>query len=122
MIPIAADKFRPRGTQATLSLVPGNPIRLRDEAPNVRAVEWEMVQRAALTPALIAKYAGDYKSPELNASYRVVAGSDGLKLVHSDWETPMTLGAIYQDGFRAAELGLIRFTRNKKNQVDGFVI
>jgi hypothetical protein len=97
-------------------------MRLRDEAPNARVVEWESVPRASLTPALLAQYAGEYRSPELNASYRVVAGADGLKLVHSDWETPQTLGAVYQDGFRAPELGLIRFTRNKKNQVDGFVI
>lgn len=122
MIPIAADKLRPRGSQATLSLVPGMPVHLRDEAPNARTVEWEMVPRPALTPALLAQYAGDYKSPELNASYRVVLNGDVLKLVHSDWETPITLGAVYQDGFRAAELGLIRFTRDKKNQVGGFVI
>jgi hypothetical protein len=123
MIPLAADKLRPRGSPATLSVVPGpGPMRLRQEAPGTRAVDWEKVPRPALTPVLLTQYAGDYKSPELNASYRVVAGTDGLKLVHSDWETPQTLGAVYQDGFRAPELGLIRFTRNKKNQVDGFVI
>lgn len=123
MIPIAADKLRPRGSQATLTLVPGTgSMYLREVTPNLRTVEWESVPRAALTPALLAQYAGDYKSPELNASYRVVASADGLKLVHSDWETPMTLGAIYQDGFRAAELGLIRFTRDTKNRVTGFVI
>ena len=122
MIPLAAGKLRPRGSQITLTLVPGSPMRLRDEAPNARIVEWESVPRAALTPALLAQYAGEYQSPELNARYRVVAGADGLKLVHSDWETPQTLGPIYQDGFRAPELGLIRFTRDPKNRVNGFVI
>lgn len=122
MIPIAADKLRPRGSGATLGLVPGSPMRLRDEAPNARTVEWEMVPRSALTPALLAQYAGDYKSPELNASYRVIVSGDGLKLVHSDWETPQTLGAIYRDGFRAGELGNLRFTRDKRNQIDGFVV
>jgi hypothetical protein len=122
-IPIAADKLKQRGGEATLTLVPGpGPMRLHDEAPNARNVEWESVPRAALTPALLAQYAGDYRSPELNASYRIVASADGLKLVHSDWETPTTLGAVYQDGFRAAELGLIRFTRDPKNRVNGFVI
>jgi hypothetical protein len=119
LIPIAADKLQRRGSPATLTVVAG---RLREDEPNARVVEWERVPRAALTPALLAQYAGDYKSPELNASYRVIASGDGLKLVHSDWETPQTLGPVYQDGFRAAELGLIRFTRDKKNQVDGFVI
>ena len=122
MIPIAADKLRRRGSPATLTVLAGpGPLRLREEEPNTRTVDWEMVPRPTLTPALLAQYAGDYRSPELNASYRVVLNGEVLKLVHSDWEPPATMSAIYQDGFRVPG-EIIRFTRNKKNQVDGFVI
>jgi CubicO group peptidase (beta-lactamase class C family) len=119
LIPLAADKVRRRGSPTTITIVPSG---LLEESPNARSVEWVKVPRANLTPALRASYAGSYRSPELNAEYQVVAHGDTLKLIHAAWEPPMTLVPVFQDGFRAAELGLIRFTRNDKNRVNGFVV
>jgi CubicO group peptidase (beta-lactamase class C family) len=122
LIPIAADRLKRRGSAATIRVVAGPPVRLVEEAPHARAVEYEPAPRPALTPALRASYLGDYRSPELNAHYRVVARGDTLQLQAAAWETPVILAPLYQDGFRAGGLGILRFTRGPRNRVTGFTL
>ncbi len=124
LIPIEAGKFAFRGGARTLNEVPGGtgPPHLRLEAPNLRAVEYEMVSRPPLTPALRASYLGPYRSPELGAEFRVVADGEYLRIAQAAWERPTTLQPLYQDGFRAGGLGNLRFTRDGRGRITGFVL
>ena len=124
LIPIAADRFKYRGSQRTLTVIPaaaGLPVRLRLEAPNARVVEYAAVPRGNPTAAAIAGYAGEYRSPELGASYRVVASGDTLR-VERGWRGSVALRPLYQDGFGAGPLGLVRFVRGARGRVTGFVL
>ena len=124
LIPLAADRYRYRGSQRTLTVLPpanGGPVRLRIEAPNLRAVDYEAVPRPRPDAATLASYAGEYKSAELDARLRLSVAGDTLRLEH-DWSPPVVLSPIYRDGFRATELGLIRFERDRRGRVSGLVL
>ena len=124
LIPIAADRFKVRGAEVHIAVVPatnGEATRLRIESPHSRAVEYVQVARPALPPAGRAAYAGEYRSVELNARFRIVASGDTLRLERGVRD-PITLAPLYQDGFRAGPMGIIRFTRDARNRVNGFVL
>jgi len=74
-----------------------------------------------LTTASRAAYAGTYRSPELGAQYRITVDGDRLRLEQAAWENPSTLQPVYQDGFRS-RVGLIRFTRDNRGKITGFVL
>ncbi len=124
LIPVATGKFRYRGSERTLSEITGTGggMHLKLESPNGRAVEYEMVSRPALTPALRNSYVGTYRSPELGGQVRIVADGDYLRIAQAPWEQATTLQPIYQDGFRAGGLGNLRFTRDARGRITGFVL
>lgn len=124
LIPVGADRFKYRGSQRTLTVVPGaagRPVRLRQDSPNTRAVEYEAVPRPKLDGTTLAGYAGDYRSPELDAGYRFTVSADTLRFSRG-WEPPMSLRPIYQDGFQAGNAGIVRFLRDPRGRVVGFVL
>ena len=124
LIPIAADRFKYRGSQRTLTVlpaVPEQPTHLRVDSPNTRPVEYEAVARPRTDAATLAGYAGDYRSPELDARYHFVVSGDTLRFSRS-WEKPVSLRPLYQDGFLAGGQGIIRFLRDPRGRVTGFVL
>jgi len=124
LIPIAADRFKYRGSQRTLTVLPGSagqPTRVRLERPNTRAVEYQAVPRPKPDAMTLAGYAGDYRSPELDAGYRFSVTGDTLRFSQA-WEKPVALRPIYQDGFLAGNAGIIRFLRDPRGRVVGFVL
>ncbi len=124
LIPVAADRFKLRGSEVTVTVVPatnGDPVRLRLESPVSRAVEYVAVGRPVLTPSARAAYLGEYRSIDLGARFRIVARGDTLR-IDRGWQAPITLAPIYQDGFRAGPMGIIRFTRDNRGRVNGFVL
>ena len=121
LIPLARDKFKYRGSRRTLTSVPGAPARLRLEAPNARTVEYLAVPRPKPDAAALAGYAGDYQSPELEVTYHLVARRDTLQIARA-WQPPIPLRPLYRDGFSAGDQGLIRFLRDGRGRVTGFVL
>ena len=124
LVALAPNRFKYRGGRRILVVVPsppGAPRRVRVEAPNARSVEYVGVARPRLDPASLAEYAGDYRSPELGAGYHLAASGDTLRILRG-WETPITLAPFYQDGFRAGSAGVIRFVRDSRGKVTGFVL
>jgi len=119
LIPLSATKFKYRGSQRTLTLVPGTPAKIRLEAPNARPVEFVSVSRAR--QEFLAAYAGDYRSPELDARFHLVVARDTLKLDRG-WQDPVAFLPLYRDGFSAGDFGLVRFERDRQGRVTGMVL
>jgi hypothetical protein len=46
---------------------------------------------------------------------------DTLRILRG-WETPIALAPFYRDGFRAGTAGIIRFVRDVRGKVTGFVL
>ncbi len=124
LIPVAPGRFKYRGSQRTLRVIPGqsgSPTRLLLEAPNSRSVEYLAAPRPPLDSAILARYAGSYRSSELAATVRLSARGDTLRL-ERDWQDPIRLRPLYRDGFYAGGAGMIRFERDARGRVSGFVL
>jgi CubicO group peptidase (beta-lactamase class C family) len=126
LIPLAPLKFKYRGGERTLTVLPGAsgaPTRLRLEAPNARAVEYVAVGRLRPTAVTLAGYAGTYRSPELDAVVHLVASGDTLRLdTGHSWQEPIVMRPLYNEGFYAGGAGVIRFERDRRGKPTGFVL
>ena len=94
---------------------------LRVEAPNTRTVEYQWVERPRPDAAALAALAGEYRSPELDARLRIELARDTLRLDRG-WQASIPLTPLYQDGFVAGGAGNIRFVRDRRGRVTGFVL
>ena len=73
----------------------------------------------SLTPAEARAYVGEFFSTELDVTYEIKQGAEGLRLtVGTSRDTPLSVSA--EDTLRAGSLTL-RFTR-RDGQVDGFLL
>ncbi len=120
-IPLGADRFKVRGAARELKVSgEGGAIRLRVEAPASRMVEYVRVEAPTVDAAALAAYAGSYTSPELGARYTLVVRGDSL-LLDEGWKGTTRLRPLYRDGFDA-DGNIVRFTRDARGRVTGFVI
>jgi len=125
LIPVGPGRFQYRGSERILTVVPakaGEPLKLQLTAPNARPVEYVAVPRAKLDAASLAAYAGEYRSPELNASIRLSVLRDTLRL-EQGWRESEKLIPVYQDGFLFLGSGEIaRFERDRRGRITGLVL
>jgi CubicO group peptidase (beta-lactamase class C family) len=125
LIPVGPGRFQYRGSERILTVVPakaGEPVKLQLTAPNARPVEYVAVPRAKLDAASLAAYAGEYRSPELNASIRFSVLRDTLRL-EQGWRESEKLIPVYQDGFLFLGSGEIaRFERDRRGRITGLVL
>jgi hypothetical protein len=124
LIPLSADRFKYRGRERYLvfpAVAAGAPAVARIEAPNARAVEYSAVARPALDSAALAAFAGRYRSPELDVRVELLMQGDTLK-ARQGWEPPDRLRPLFKDGFALGNTGIVRFTRDPRGRLTGFVI
>ena len=125
LIPLGPGRFQYRGSERILTVVParvGEPVKLQISAPNARAVEYVAVPRAKLDAASLAAYAGEYRSPELNAGIRLSVLRDTLRL-DQGWRESEKLIPVYQDGFLILGSGEVaRFERDRRGRITGLVL
>jgi hypothetical protein len=124
LISLSPTSFQYRGSSRTLTFVPGSggqPVRLREEAPNTRPVEYVPVDRPRPDPAALAALAGEYRSPELDARLRFSVLRDTLRL-DQGWQEAVPLTPLYRDGFDLGGTGIVRFVRDKRGRVTGMVL
>lgn len=124
LIPLSADRFKYRGRDRYLSFptpAAGAPALARVEAPNTRAVEYMAVARPGLDAGSLAAYAGHYRSPELGAQVELLMQGDTLK-ARQGWEPAQRLRPLFKDGFTMGNAGIVRFTRDMRGRLTGFVI
>lgn len=119
--PWGAGRFRVRGTQTYLSVKrAGDGTSLTETTPNARAVEYSRVAAPATGPAL-ASYAGQYRSPELGTTMTFVARGDTL-LLDRGWRGMLALRPVFRDAFATPDGERIRFTRDTRSRVNGYVV
>lgn len=122
MIPWGGDRFRPRGLQAMLQFTrTASTVSIRVETPGARAVDFRRVEAPLTGAAAIAGYAGRFTSPELGAGYTLVARGDTL-LLDQGWQGTVRLLPLFRDAFRLPDGKRMRFTRDARGRVAGFVL
>ncbi len=118
---------------AFLPLKPGVPLSFTLKEEDGKIETFAAIPPFAPAPAQLNEYAGVYSSPELDPLYELkvenvhVAGGDPAEpeqprfVLHRLKSDPEPLRPIARDFF-AASIGKIRFTRNAKGEVDGFLL
>ncbi len=137
-IPWGGNRYRMRGGTAELEFssgakppmtgagsasapAPGVPARVRYTAPNTRAVEFERVDAPDATATALAAFAGAYRSRELDVAFDLVL-RDGALLIDQGWRGTAPLRPLYRDGFTLPGGEIIRFTRDARGRITGFVV
>lgn len=122
MIPWGTDRFRARGTQTFSTFSRNGPtVSMRVETSGARGVDFVRVDAPASGAAAIAAYAGRFTSPELGAAFVVIARGDTLMVDHR-WRGTERLSPLFRDAFLLPDGKLVRFTRDARGRVAGFVL
>jgi CubicO group peptidase (beta-lactamase class C family) len=125
LIPLAPNRFQYRGSDRTLTVLPaerGALLRIQSSAPNTRTIEYVVAPRAKPDAAALAAYAGDYRSPELDARIHLSVARDTLRLERG-WRDAEKLVPVYRDGFLFLGSGEIaRFERDRRGRITGLVL
>ena len=120
-LPRGGDRFSPRSGSPVLQVIRRDgSVTLRREAEGARAVEFERVDRPAMTAALAAAFAGSYRSPELGSSVTLVARGESL-FVDLGWRGEQRLLPLFRDTFREGG-SVVHFTRDARGRITGFTI
>jgi hypothetical protein len=70
----------------------------------------------------MAEYAGEYRSDEAEATYRIVV-EDGKLVLKGPSDISAALTPLYADAFQADEYGIrVRFTRNGNGKISGLTL
>lgn len=122
LIPRGGDRFGVRGQQLEVQFTrTGGTITMRQTAPGARPVDFVPAAAPVLGAAAIAAFAGDYRSPELDAPMTLVAQGDTL-MVDQGWRGKVRLKPIFRDGFELPGGERFRFTRDARGRITGFVV
>ncbi len=122
MIPWGTDRFRARGTRTFLTFSRNGPaVSMRVETSGARGVDFVRVEAPATGAAVIATYVGRFTSPELGATFVVMARGDTL-MVDQGWRGTERLSPLFRDAFLLPDGKLVRFTRDARGRVAGFVL
>ena len=112
---------------------PGSPLSFTIKQEDGKIETFAAIPPFAPLPAQLAEYAGVYSSAEIDPLYELkvenvhVAGSDPPEpdqprlVLHRLKNDPDPVRPVARDLF-AASVGMIRFTRNAKGQIDGFLL
>ena len=92
--------------------------RLTFAAESGTPIAFERVEPFTPTPAQLEKFAGVYRSDEIESSYRFVVKEGALRLERLK-SNPSALEPLFADTF-ASPAGVIRFTRDSSGTVTGF--
>jgi CubicO group peptidase (beta-lactamase class C family) len=121
-LPRGGDRFRARGGPAEIQFTrSGANVVYRETTPGARPVDYERVERAAMTGAAAMTYAGSYRSSELDAPLDIGARGDTV-VVDQGWRGLTRFRPLYKDGFDAGGGRIVRFTRDSRGRITGFVI
>jgi CubicO group peptidase (beta-lactamase class C family) len=127
LAPLGNSRFLMLGTPDRVEISfksprPGAPLQMITAVNGEVAMTHDSVEPATYTSSQLIEFAGTYYSSEIDATYSISLQGEKLVLRRKnvDGETPM-LGQ-FADVFSTAGTGSIRFTRNRENQVTGFLL
>jgi CubicO group peptidase (beta-lactamase class C family) len=120
---LAEDRFKPVGQAAEFRFEQAAPRGLRMIATlegTAKPSVFERSEEFKPTPAELAEYAGEFRSDEIEPVYRF-AVRDGKLFLERLKIAPAQLAPAIKDYFTNA-LGTIRFVRDSRGRVSGFVL
>lgn len=127
LAPLGNNRFIMLGTPDRVEISfksprPGAPLQMVTVIIGVGSSTHDSVESASYTTRQLGEFTGSYYSNEIDATYTIILQGETLALRRKnvDGETPM-LGQ-FADAFSAVGTGSFRFTRNKSNQVTGFLL
>ncbi len=120
MLPLSDGRFRAgSGTEVRFEGDDGPPSRMIVRT-TAEAVTYMRADTAALTPAQLAEYAGDYRSAEVEATHTWKVEKGQLVLYVNDRRLGV-LEPTYKDGFTRGGT-VINVERDAKGRITGFVV
>jgi CubicO group peptidase (beta-lactamase class C family) len=123
LTPVGADEYSAVGSQARVRFEPASgrtPRRIRISGPGLGRHTLDAIPQFAPPQGTLARYAGEYASPELGVGYRIAVESDTLAL-HAPHLPADRLRPTIRDEFESPALGItLRFSRGAGGQVTGF--
>ena len=118
LVPTSNSTFKNRSTTYTFSGDSSN-TKLELKTIGSKTQTYTKVQKIKLSIADLQEYPGDFFSPELDTKY-TVSVKDSSILIKIPRNDDVKLSPFLKDIF--AEGLIIRFSRNKKNSIDGFFL
>jgi CubicO group peptidase (beta-lactamase class C family) len=104
---------------------PGASEKLTIKQPDGKIETFSADPSFAPSPAQLAEYAGIYSSPEIDPLYELkiesVPNGEERLVLHHLKSSPDTLHSVTRDFF-TADIGKIRFTRDSKGVITGFLL
>ena len=101
---------------------PGAPLQMFTAANGKVFIVHDSVEPASYTPQQLKEFTGTYYSGEIDGTYTLALQDDKLVLRRKNVEGDTSLVVQFADGFSAVGTGSIRFTRNGKHHVSGFLL
>jgi CubicO group peptidase (beta-lactamase class C family) len=83
--------------------------------------EGNRIDELHLGEAALRAYAGEYKSTELDATYKLVVEGGTLTL-HNRWNPPIKLESLVPDEFSVGQMGTLVFHRDAAKRVSGLSV
>jgi CubicO group peptidase (beta-lactamase class C family) len=125
LLPLSNERFQVVGQRRELIFETppqgGRPLRLRQIDEGSPPAIYEAVPAMTPTPAQLNEYAGNYYSEEFNVTYTLFVES-GKLMLRRRRSNDMALDPAFTDAFRREDMGFLRFTRNEKNRITGFLL
>jgi hypothetical protein len=125
LTPAGAGEYSVVGAQARVRFEPAagtTPRRILISGPGLGHRTLEAIPPFTPAKGALARYAGEYASPELGVAYRIAVESDALVL-HAPHLPADRLRPTIRDEFESPALGItLRFTRSAGGQVAGFTV
>ena len=100
----------------------GAPLQMFTAANGKVFIVHDSVEPASYTPQQLKEFTGTYYSGEIDGTYTLALQDDKLVLRRKNVEGDTSLVVQFADGFSAVGTGSIRFTRNGKHHVSGFLL
>jgi CubicO group peptidase (beta-lactamase class C family) len=125
LTPAGAGEYSVVGAQARVRFEPASgrtPRRIQISGPGLGRRSLEAIPPFTPPKGALARYAGEYASPELGVGYRIAVESDALVL-HAPHQPADSLRPTIRDEFESPALGItLRFTRGAGGLMAGFTV
>jgi CubicO group peptidase (beta-lactamase class C family) len=124
LVPVSYEHFKLRGQAVDLFFDRPDrrgPLKLREVGLDSNPAIYEAVQPKTLSAAEMNELAGRYYAKELDARY-VVMVQDGKLILRRKRSSDLVLYAMFADTFMNEDLGTLRFARDSRNRVAGFML
>jgi hypothetical protein len=114
LVPEAGSTFRSLAGDRTFRFDTGGGLSVTAQNGDVET--YERVEPARPTPAQLEAYAGTYDSDEAEVTLQVAVENGALRVTRRP-DTVLALRPLYEDGFTAPGLGVVRFRRDASRRV-----